>query len=606
MKAVQLLVNSYLPPDIQDHGMKMDAGGLEKALLNVARDHPDKFKDIAQQLANAGRNASWERGTSLRLNDLKPVIDMPSYYKAMDKELDRAKFGATDDDAWQDERRKIWLKWQKKIEQDTMAAGTQQQNSLVTSVSSGARGKNPQVAAMIGSPGIYQDSLGNIVPLFVRNSFSQGLRPAELLATTYGARSSVVSTKVSTARGGDTAKQMAQATADLVVTTKDCGTKNGIDLDIDDDSLRGRLSTDGRVLDKRMLADLRNSGLKKVLVRSAITCEAPEGLCAKCLGLQANGSLPPIGFMAGITGAHAISEPITQSALNSKHTSGVASAKKEYSGFGTINQFIQAPEEFPDAAAVSREHGLVESIRDAPQGGKIITIEGREHYALPGMETLVKPGDTVEKGDQLSGGLMNPSDVVETRGLGEGRRYYADKLKTILDDSGMRTDRRNTEMLARGALRHVRIDDADEDESWLPDDLVDYNKIRADWKVPADAKEMHVDEAKGKWLVTPALHFTIGTQLTPRMTRHLKDSGIPNVTVTNTQPQFHAEMPRLRTASHVQDDWLASQSTSYLKGQLMSGAERGADTDIQSNLHYAPRLAFGEGFGQNTAQTGKF
>lgn len=606
MKAVQLLVNSYLPSEHQDYGMKMDAGGLEKALANVARDYPDQFKDITQQLANAGRNASWVRGTSIRLNDLKPVIDMPAYYKAMDKELDRAKFGATDDDDWQTQRRSIWLKWQKKIEQDTMAAGTKQQNSLVTSVSSGARGKPQQVAAMLSSPGVYQDSLGNIVPMFVRNSFSQGLRPAELLATTYGARSSVVSTKVSTAKGGDFSKQLGQATADLIVTTKDCGTKNGIDLDIGDDSLRGRLSTDGRILDKRMLADLKNSGLKKVLVRSAITCEAPEGLCAKCLGLQPNGKLPPIGYMAGITSGNAISEPVVQGALSHKHTGGMASAKKEFSGFSAINQFVQAPEEFPDAAAVSRENGMVENIRDAPQGGKIITVEGREHYALPGMNSLVKPGDTVEKGDTLSEGLVNPSDIVETRGLGEGRRYYADRLKQILDDSGMKADRRNTEMLARGTLRHVRIDDADEDESWLPDDLVDYNKIRADWKVPEDAKEMHVDEAKGKWLVTPALHFTIGTQLTQRMTRHLKDSGMPNVTVTSTQPKFHAEMPRLRTASHVQDDWLASQSTSYLKGQLLAGAERGADTNLQSNLHFAPRLAFGEGFGQNTAQTGKF
>lgn len=984
MKAVQLLVNSFLPPELRDYGMTMDSRGLEKAMVGVARGHPDKFGEITKQLADIGRMASWSRGTSIRLGDLKPVIDMPAYYKEMDRELDQARFTAVDDDDWQESRQRIWLKWQKKIEKDTMSAGTKQRNSLVTSVASGARGKPAQVAAMIGSPGIYQDSQGRIVPLFVRNSFAQGLRPAELLATTFGARSAVVGGKQATAKGGDlclaqgtlvrmadystkaiekirkgdwvlgsdiagntfpvcvvntfkqgvkhvfdynlskfatvsctenhkflvrknrdgkvramlqpigkasgicynfytpvsfcdahlrqeplalltglllgdgsmpvnkpksrvcftccdpsliqdtsyylnclglswvqratqphqyrvsrlegvrkgiqrslrsdlfemgmagmkaltktipasakdwdnesianlirgyfatdgcvtfkdsaygggrhyfsfgsiskellegirdlcawrfgvrgsvvnkaqkeqdvvmfgklchvrqgylwmvssekevkimedilisapgvkaaklreilrapkrckrpqqamprlqkktsgsrdiacfdievghpdhlfvlgcglicsNSKQVASAVADLGVTQKDCGTKNGIDLDIDDDSLRGRVTTDGRVIDKHQLSDLRNSGLKKVMVRSAMTCEALEGLCAKCLGLQANGKFQAIGSQAGITGGHALFEPVIQGlGLNQKHLSGMAGGKKEYSGLDTIVQFVQAPEEFPDAAAVSRENGLVESVRDAPQGGKIVTVEGREHYALPGTDIMVKPGDQVERGDQLSGGLMNPSDVVETRGLGEGRRYYADRLKQILDDSGVPADRRNTELLARGALRHVRIDDADEDESWLPEDLVDYNRVRADWKMPGDVREMPVDEAYGKWLAKPVLHHTIGTQLTPRMGGQLKDIGATNVTVTGTQPKFHAEMPRLRTASHVQEDWLASQSTSYLKEQLLSGAERGADSNVQSNLHYAPRLAIGEGFGQNTAATGKF
>lgn len=606
MKAVQLLVNSFLPPETRDYGMTMDAQGLERALAAVAKNNPDKFSETTQSLANAGRGAAWSRGTSLRMGDLKSSIDMPAYYKAMDKELASARFAANTDDDWLEDRQRIWLKWQKKIEQDTMSAGMKQQNSLVTSVASGARGKPAQIASMISSPGIFQDSLGNIVPLFVRNSFSQGLRPAELMATTYGARDSVVGAKKATAHGGDLSKQVTSTMADLGVTTKDCGTVNGIDLDVDDDSLRGRVTTDGRILDKRMLADLRNSGLKKVLVRSALTCDAPEGLCAKCLGLQANGDFAPIGYMAGITSGHALFEPVVQGGLNRKHLSGMASSKKEYSGLNVISQFVQAPEDFKDAAAVSKTTGLVESVRDAPQGGKFVTVEGHEHFALPGMDLLVKPGDHVERGDQLSGGLMNPSDVVETRGLGDGRRYYADRLKTILDDSGHRADRRNTEVLARGALRHVRIDDADEDESWLPDDLVDYNKVRANWKVPADTKEMDAADAQGKWLVMPALHFTIGTQLTPRMSRQLKDAGMNKVTVTETQPKFHAEMPRLRTASHVQDDWLASQSTSYLKGQLLSGAERGADTDTQNNLHFAPRLAIGEGFGQTTAQTGKF
>lgn len=607
MKAVQLLVDSLLPEDVRDPAMRYDAAGIERVLADVARRHPEQFGEVAGKLADAGRQASWTSGTSFRLGDFQSPIDMASYLAQMKAEVADARKTALDDADFQRERQKIWLRWQDKIERDVMDAGRLSGNSLVTSVASGARGKNAQIRAMIATPGLYQDNAGGTVPLFVGRSFSQGLRPAEMLAGSYGARSAVLSTKLMTARGGDLGKQLAQTAADLVVTMKDCGTTNGIDLGIDDPSLRGRVTTDGTVLDKRNLAQLRNDGSKMILARSALTCEAPEGVCAKCLGLQANRQFPKIGYAAGMTSANAVSEPVIQSmGLNVKHTGGQTSSKKEFSGFDYINQFVQAPDDFPDAAAVAKEDGMVEDVRDAPQGGKYIRVGENEHYVLPGFEPTVKPGDKVEAGDALSGGLINPSDIVELRGLGEGRRYYSDRLKKILDDSGVPADARNTEVLARAALRHIRIEDAAEDAPWLPDDLVDYRRVVRDWQVPEDTADTPAEEAAGKWLAAPALHFTVGTKLTPNMTVRLKASGIKQVRTTATDPGFRAEMPRLRTASHVQDDWLAGQHTSYLKGQLLGAAERGADTNIESNSHFAPRLAIGEDFGKNTGLTGKF
>jgi len=606
MKAVNLLVDSLLPEDVRDPDMRFNSAGIEKVLVEVARKHPDKFAEIAGALADAGRNASYTSGTSFRLSDFESPVDTAAYLGQMREELKAARATTTDEREWEQQREKIWLKWQDKLEKDIMTAGDKAGNSIVRSAASGARGKPGQIRAMLATPGLYQDSKGALVPLFVGRSFSQGLRPAEVLAGSYGARQSVISTKFMTARGGDWGKQLAQTAADLMVTEKDCGTTNGIDLDLDDASLRGRVMADGTILDKRNLAKLRQGGAKKVLVRSALTCDADEGVCAKCLGLQANGQFPKIGFAAGMTAAHAVGEPVEQGALNVKHLSGQASAKKDFSGFHYLNQFTQAPEDFPDAATVAREAGMVEDVRDAPQGGKYVRVDGNDHYVLPGFDVLVKPGDKVEAGEQLSDGLVNPSDIVELRGLGEGRRYYSDRLKQILDDSGMKADSRNTEVVARAALRHLRMDDPDEDSPWLPDDLVDYEKVRRHWKPPADTADTPVAEAAGKWLVTPALHYTVGTQLTPRMVERLGQAGVGQVKTTATNPGFRAEMPRLRTAAHVQDDWLASQHTSYLKSQLLGSAERGADTNIEENRHFVPRLAVGENFGQNVEVTGKF
>jgi hypothetical protein len=75
---------------------------------------------------------------------------------------------------------------------------------------------------------------------------------------------------------------------------------------------------------------------------------------------------------------------------------------------------------------------------------------------------------------------------------------------------------------------------------------------------------------------------------------------------SDDKPTFTPVMSRLRTASHIQKDWLASQHTSYLKKQLTDAATEGQTTNIESNTHFGPRLAVGENFAKNIETTGTF
>jgi hypothetical protein len=98
----------------------------------------------------------------------------------------------------------------------------------------------------------------------------------------------------------------------------------------------------------------------------------------------------------------------------------------------------------------------------------------------------------------------------------------------------------------------------------------------------------------------------VGTKLTPRMTKRIADAGIANVFTSAQAPGFHADMTRLQTATHANPDWLAAMNTSYLQKQVSERALRGQDTNIESNINYAPRLAVGENFGAKTKSTGMF
>jgi hypothetical protein len=64
---------------------------------------------------------------------------------------------------------------------------------------------------------------------------------------------------------------------------------------------------------------------------------------------------------------------------------------------------------------------------------------------------LVKDGEHVEAGTQLSDGIVRPDDVVRIKGLGEGRLYYARRLKQMLDDGGTPANPRQAEIVARAA-----------------------------------------------------------------------------------------------------------------------------------------------------------
>jgi len=613
MKAVHLLLESELPEDMRNYGRTYNAGAINDILADVGHRYPEHYAPIIDKLARHGREASWRQGETITMNDLRPLIDKAKVFAEMDGEVALAKKESPNREEYRARREAIWKRFSGQLEKDTLKAGVTQGNNVAMSVVSGARGSAAQMKSMLTTPGVYADGQGRTIPMFVRNSHSEGLRPMEFLASTFGARAAVYSTKAGTARGGDLGKQLVQITSPLVVTSRATGHTNGIDLDVEDDSLKYRFMARaaggwpaGTMIDGRVLASLKKQKVASVLVHSPLTDNSAEGISAESAGARRGGRLPNLGDMVGLVSAHASSEPVTQGSLREKHTAGMTGSKKVFSGLSAIEQFVQSPESFPDRAPVSEISGLVRDIRDAPQGGKIIRVEEEDHYALPGYEVSVKPGQEVEAGDQLADGIVDPRDMVRLRGLGEGRRYYAKRLKQILDDSGVKTDMKHTEMIARGAIDHVRITDPEGLGDYLPDDVVSYNVLAHNYTPPASAKLMKPSSAVGQYLHGPALHYTIGTKLTPRMAKHMETHGFDSVPVSEEAPGFEPEMSRLRTASHNTEDWAQQLTSSYQSKNLLNSATRGLDTNVESNVNFAPRLMIGVGFGKNVRKTGKF
>jgi len=408
-------------------------------------------------------------------------------------------------------------------------------------------------------------------------------------------------------------KQLNQVAHRLIVTGKDYATQPkyliGLPVDIDDPDNEGALLAHdvggykrNTILTPKVIADIRSKGIKRLLVRSPIV-GGPEdgGVYAADLGVREKGTLPPIGDYVGIAAAQALSEPLSQAQLSSRHSGGVAGAAKGVSGFKLINQLVQVPKHFKGGAAHSQEDGKVQDVRPAPQGGHYVIINGKQHYVGTGYAVKVKPGDFVEAGDVLSEGIPNPAEIVKHKGIGEGRRYFTEVFRKACQDSGITAHRRNVEILARGLIDHVRLNE--EMGHYVPDDTVPYSRLEHFYQPREGYEILEPNRAKDMYLERPVLHYSIGTKVRPSVIKNLQEFGVQNVVVHKEAPPFQSEMIRgMENLAH-DPDWMTRFLGSYLKKNLLAGVHRG-DVSDEAGTSYVPALAKTQDFGRQGKTVG--
>ncbi len=281
-----------------------------------------------------------------------------------------------------------------------------------------------------------------------------------------------------------------------------------------------------------------------------------------------------------------------------------AGGKKEFSGYKYLNQLVQSPATFPDEAPLTEIDGVVSKIEEAPQGGKFIHVGDQKYYSPQDSAVLVKEGEIVEAGDQLADGLVNPRQVVQHKGLGEGRRYMTERLTKMFNDSGVTAHRRNVEVVVRAMMDKVKIDNEGGLGGYLPGDVASYTNMATNYRPRKDSKYGPAKEAKGRYLEQPVLHYTIGTRITDKVLKELESHKISNIVTHENTPGFTPEVERLRTGgTKSQSNWMSRLRGSYLKENLQEATRTGAIAD-RRDTNPTAALAYGADFasGKNNKQ----
>lgn len=614
----QLLINEALPEDMRNYDRVLTKKDMGKLATELAEKYPDKYRAVMKRLHDIGREAGYTtNGLSFGLKDIRPTIAVQDAQLRVRRRLREILSDPRLDEKKRNlEILKLAANTQSELVEKVYEEAKGSDNPLAHQVAGASVGNKYSLNSLIGADMQYVDHKNEPIPIPVLRGYGQGLRPVEYFAGAFGTRKGVMDLKTATADAGFFGKQLAQMSHRLLVTGDDeqdqdrlaTAHDRGFPTDVDDVDNEGALLARpvgpykrNTILTPKILRDIKEMGIKDILVRSPLV-GGPEdgGVYAKDVGYREKGRLPPVGDYVGIAAAQALSEPVTQAQISSKHSGGVGGAGS-ISGFKAINALVQVPKKYPDGATHSQLDGTVQEIRQAPQGGHYVQINGQDHYVPVDRELAVKRGDVLEAGDVLSDGMPNPAEVVRHKGIGEGRRYFVQALRQVMQNSGITPHRRNIELLSRGLVNHVRL--TDEYGNYSPDDVVPYSVIERNWQ-PRTGSVMNAPKAlAGHYLERPVLHYSVGTRIGKNVVNTLEKYGIKQVEAHKEPPPFQPEMVRGMSNISNDPDWMTRMLGSYQQKGLLNSVHRGSVSDTAGSS-FVPALARGETFGVAGATSG--
>ena len=299
-------------------------------------------------------------------------------------------------------------------------------NSVYMMAHSGARGSAAQMKQLAGMRGLMAKPSGEIIETPIISNFKEGLTVMEYFNSTHGARKGLADTALKTANSGYLTRRLVDVAQDAIITEADCGTERGITIqpiieggdviattgerilgrtaqeDIKNPQTGELIVPKGKLIDENDVEKIDAAGVESVLIRSVLTCETKNGICAKCYGRDlAHGTPISIGEAVGVIAAQSIGEPGTQLTMRTFHIGGAAQRGAEQS---SIEAVFDATIRLKNCNVIKNTAGAT-IVLSRNCEISLIDAGHREkarHKVPYGATLVVKDGQKVAKGDRLA------------------------------------------------------------------------------------------------------------------------------------------------------------------------------------------------------------
>ena len=466
-----------------------------------------------------------QSGLTISINDVQTPPEKKAILDRYEKEAEKAetqyKRGIITDDERRQKEVEIWTSANSEVGRamEKTLSGISF-NPLDMMVDSGARGNAQQIRQIAGMKGLVSNPRGEMIPRPIKSSFREGLSVLEYFISTHGARKGLADTALRTADSGYLTRRLVDVAQELIISQLDCETARGIwieDVEPDTAGKRSYLETRayGRVLledvtlsdkttvtagtmltDEMVTAMRDDESITRIRVRSTLTCEASQGICAACYGQSlATGNLIEIGEAVGVIAAQSIGEPGTQLTMRTFHAGGVAGSDITH-GLPRVVELFEA--RTPKGAAILAHHSGVVRV-DEEESGRVITVvadDGTEQVETVPLRVHLEIADGAEvaAGDALVEGPKDPKELLEVKGVRETQQYLVEEVQKVYRDQGVSIHDKHIELIVRQMLRRVNVADPG-DAAFLPGQQVDsqvYTEVNrelvAEGKRPAEAR----------------------------------------------------------------------------------------------------------------------
>jgi DNA-directed RNA polymerase subunit beta' len=278
------------------------------------------------------------------------------------------------------------------------------------------------------------------------------------------------------------------------------------------------------------------AGVDEVFVRSPLTCELQFGMCQQCYGMDlGRGNMVELGAAVGIVAAQSIGEPGTQLTLRTFHTGGVAAGGDITTGLPRVEELFEARKKPKGEAVIAEISGTVKvNTPEIPDGPRVVEIYNsqliNDEYSVPGnwamkiedgdeieagvliasrgdseieashggrvriedntvivsydqideaeyeippsARLLVKEGDKIEAGLQMTEGSLNPHRILRILGREACELYLLKEVQMVYRSQGQNINDKHFEVITRKMLSKVQVTNPGGTEL-LPGDLID-------------------------------------------------------------------------------------------------------------------------------------
>ena len=477
------IFNRILPDEMRFVQETLGKKGLQKLVDRCYRViGAERTTAVVDSIKNYGFHYATISGTTIAVNDLTVPDERAEIMRQADGVVSRAERDFRRGLMTEEERYQITVdEWNRAKEylqeriQDTLDPYGP---IAIMAVSGSTKGGFGPITQLSGMRGLMADPYGRIIDLPIRSHFREGLNVLEYFLSTHGARKGLTDTALRTADAGYLTRRLVDVAQDMIVNRWDCHTERGLIIKRSDDiagqtieeRIVGRCAADdvhhletgelivGRdeLIDEDIAEAIQNSSLEEVEVRSPLTCDLINGVCALCYGRDlGSGEMVNIGSAVGIIAAQSIGEPGTQLTLRTFHTGGtVRSGGDITSGLPRVEELFEARQK-PKGESVMTDIGGILRLTEREDSVRIATVIDSEVFS----ETHEIPADwdihATDGKDIKEGAVIASHDAEDLRSSMAGTVHIEDNIVYIRFE---RREEQEYEIPANARLRKAIVD----------------------------------------------------------------------------------------------------------------------------------------------------